>query len=94
MTACTYRSTPGHPSACDSARTTPGARTSATAKSYSNDACRIFEPAIGWSRDPAAVPQDFLNRRNEWARSVFDRPHRMSFNYTYEIPWFHSALPC
>ena len=47
----------------------------------------------GLSGSSAAIPQDFMNRRNEWARSVFDRPHRMSFNYTYEIPWFHTALP-
>jgi hypothetical protein len=37
------------------------------------------------------VPQDFLNRRNEWSRSVFDRPHRATFNYTYDIPWFRSS---
>ena len=37
------------------------------------------------------VPQDFLNVRNDWARSVFDRPHRMTVHYNYEIPWFQST---
>ena len=58
---------------------------------FSNDGAGAGDG--GLSGSSAAVPQDFLNRRNEWARSVFDRPHRMSFNYTYEIPWFHTALP-
>ena len=34
------------------------------------------------------VPQNFLNMRNEWARSVFDRPHRVAAHYSYRIPWF------
>jgi len=34
------------------------------------------------------VPQDYFNYRNEWSRSVFDRPHRFAIFYTYEIPWF------
>ncbi len=32
------------------------------------------------------VPQDYLNYRNEWSRSVFDRPHRLVAHYIYEIP--------
>ncbi|HET9219075.1 MAG TPA: carboxypeptidase regulatory-like domain-containing protein [Terriglobia bacterium] len=35
-----------------------------------------------------ANPQDFLNRRNEWSRSVLDRPHRFSAHYSYQIPGF------
>jgi outer membrane receptor protein involved in Fe transport len=39
------------------------------------------------------VPQDFLNYRSEWSRSVFDRPGRFSVYYNYQIPWFsHGAL--
>jgi Carboxypeptidase regulatory-like domain/TonB dependent receptor len=38
-----------------------------------------------------AVPQDFFNFKNEWSRSVFDRPHRFVVHYVYEIPWFSSA---
>ena len=37
------------------------------------------------------VPQDFFNFRNEWSRSVFDRPHRFVVHYIYEVPWFSSA---
>ncbi|MEW5979145.1 MAG: carboxypeptidase regulatory-like domain-containing protein [Acidobacteriota bacterium] len=33
------------------------------------------------------VPQDYFNFRNEWSRSVFDRPHRFVVHYLYEIPW-------
>jgi len=36
------------------------------------------------------VPQDFFNYRNEWSRSVFDRPHRFSIYYQYEVPSFTS----
>lgn len=36
-------------------------------------------------------PQDFFNYHNEWSRSVFDRPHRVTFNYTYNIPWIRSG---
>jgi hypothetical protein len=32
------------------------------------------------------VPQDFFNYRNEWSRSVFDRPHRAVIYYNYDIP--------
>jgi outer membrane receptor protein involved in Fe transport len=38
-----------------------------------------------------AVPQDFFNFKNEWSRSVFDRPHRFVVHYVYEVPWFSSA---
>ena len=41
-----------------------------------------------WSSQQA---QDFFNLRNEWSRSVFDRPHRFAVHYTYEIPWFKSG---
>jgi hypothetical protein len=34
------------------------------------------------------VPQDYFNYRNEWSRSVFDRPHRFVIHYSYETPWF------
>lgn len=35
------------------------------------------------------VPQDYLNYRNEWSRSAFDRPHRFVLHYNYSIPWFN-----
>lgn len=34
------------------------------------------------------VPQDYFNYRNDWSRSVFDRPHRAVAYWTYEIPNF------
>jgi hypothetical protein len=37
------------------------------------------------------VPQDYLNYRNEWSRSAFDRPHRFVVHYNYTIPWFKSG---
>ena len=39
------------------------------------------------------IPQDYFNLRNEWSRSVFDRPHRFAAHYVYEIPWFSSSSP-
>ena len=37
-----------------------------------------------------AVPQNFFDYKNEWSRSVFDRPHRFVIHYAYEIPWLDS----
>jgi len=37
------------------------------------------------------IPEDFFNYRKEWSRSVFDRPHRFTAHYLYEIPWFSSG---
>jgi len=38
-----------------------------------------------------AYPQDFKNRRNEWSRSVLDRPHRFTAQYAYRIPGFTTS---
>jgi len=38
------------------------------------------------------VPQDYFNYRNEWSRSVFDRPHRLAIYYTYKLPWFSTGV--
>jgi hypothetical protein len=56
---------------------------------FSNDSTGASDGGIA-SSSPQ-VPQDFFNRRNEWSRSVFDRPHRLTFNYTYDVPWFQSS---
>ena len=45
----------------------------------------------GLASSSPQVPQNYFDRRNEWSRSVFDRPHRVTFNYTYEVPWLRSA---
>lgn len=37
-------------------------------------------------RSSPRVPQDFLNYRNEWSRSVFDRPHRLVTHFVYQLP--------
>jgi hypothetical protein len=37
------------------------------------------------------IPQDYLNRGSEWARSAFDRPHRVAAHYSYRIPWFENS---
>jgi len=34
------------------------------------------------------IPQDWRNYRNEWARSVFDRPHRAAGYWTYTTQYF------
>lgn len=36
-------------------------------------------------------PQDYLNRRNDWARSTLDRPHRFSGTYSYNVPGFKDS---
>ena len=35
-----------------------------------------------------AVAQDSFNRRADRGRSSFDRPHRVTGNFVYELPWF------
>ena len=93
-TACTCRSNGALPFGLrSSARTTPGARTSATARRSPMTAGSIERRLIRFQL--AAIPQDFLNRRNEWARSAL-RPaasvHRSSTGI--EIPGFRSRTLC
>ena len=42
------------------------------------------------------IPQDYLNYRNEYSRSVFDRPNRFVAYYSYQVPtpasWNHGVL--
>lgn len=38
------------------------------------------------------VPQDFRNKRPDWSRSAFDRPHRFVVHYSYQTPWFSSGF--
>ncbi len=37
-------------------------------------------------------PQDFFDYAAEWSRSQFDRPHRLSFSYIWEVPGPKSGL--
>ena len=61
----------------------------------------MFKGAYTWSHamdDSAAEvnstalsprrPQDFNNIRSEWASSLLDRRHRLTFTWLYETPWF------
>jgi hypothetical protein len=45
----------------------------------------------GLASSSPQLPQNFFNERAEWSRSVFDRPHRATFNYTYDLPMFRST---
>jgi outer membrane receptor protein involved in Fe transport len=38
------------------------------------------------------IPQDFFNLDAEKSVSAFDRPHRMVFNFIYEIPFFKGGF--
>jgi hypothetical protein len=53
----------------------------------------VQDSATGAGLTPSSpqIPQSFLNFRNEWSRSAFDRPHRFVIHYLYEIPWFASS---
>jgi hypothetical protein len=52
---------------------------------YSNDISSVDGGIAGSSPQ---VPQNYLDRRAEKSRSVFDRPQRLTFHETYAIPFF------
>jgi len=54
-----------------------------TWSAFIDDASEIFNPTSG----EVAVSQDSFNRRADRARSSYDRPHRFSSNFVYELPW-------
>jgi hypothetical protein len=55
-----------------------------TWSSFIDSASEIFNP----SGAEVAVSQDSFNRSIERARSSFDRPHRFSGNFVYELPFW------
>ena len=55
-----------------------------TYSSFIDTASEIFNPSSG----EVAVSQDSFNRSNDRARSTYDRPHRFTGNFVYELPWF------
>ncbi|HVQ37633.1 MAG TPA: carboxypeptidase regulatory-like domain-containing protein [Pyrinomonadaceae bacterium] len=55
-----------------------------TWSSFMDTASEIFNPSGG----EVATAQDPRNLPNEKARSSYDRPHRLSGNFVYELPWF------
>ena len=57
-----------------------------TYSSFIDTASETFNP----SNAEVAVAQDSFNLENDRARSSFDRPHRLSGNFVYELPFFQS----
>ncbi|HET6851691.1 MAG TPA: TonB-dependent receptor [Pyrinomonadaceae bacterium] len=57
-----------------------------TWSSFIDSASEIFNPSSG----EVAVSQDSFNRASDRARSTYDRPHRLTGNFVYELPWFQS----
>ncbi len=55
-----------------------------TWSSFIDDQSEIFNAS---SAGEVAVSQDSFNRKAERARSTYDRPHRLSTNFTYEAPF-------
>jgi len=55
---------------------------------YSNDIGSVDGGIAGSSPQ---VPQNFMDRRNEKSRSVFDRPQRLTFHESYMVPFFAGA---
>jgi hypothetical protein len=55
-----------------------------TWSSFIDLASEIFNPSSG----EVAVAQDSFNRRADRGRSAYDRPHRLSGNFVYELPWY------
>jgi len=52
---------------------------------------RSTAPDGGIVTSSPQVPQNYLDRSAEKARSVFDRPHRFTVHETYAIPFFSGA---
>ncbi len=57
-----------------------------TYSSFIDTASEIFNPSGG----EVAVSQDSFNRNADRGRSTYDRPHRLTGNYVFELPWFQS----
>ena len=55
-----------------------------TWSAFIDDQSEIFNASVAGE---VAVAQDSFNRKAERARSTYDRPHRWSTNFTYELPY-------
>jgi hypothetical protein len=55
-----------------------------TWSAFIDDASEIFNPAVNGD---VAVSQDSFNRRADRGRSTFDRPHRFTTTFVYELPF-------
>lgn len=58
-----------------------------TWSSFIDTASEVFNPSVAGE---VAVPQDSYNWRNDRGRSTYDRPHRLSINGTFELPFMRS----
>lgn len=58
-----------------------------TWSAFIDDASEIFNPS---ARGEVAVSQNSFDRRSDRGRSTFDRPHRFSTNFVWELP-FHQS---
>jgi hypothetical protein len=50
---------------------------------FEDTASEIFNPSVG----EVAVAQDSFDLAADRGRSTYDRPHRLSGNFVYELPW-------
>ena len=57
-----------------------------TYSTFIDDGSEIFNP----SSAEVAVSQDSFNRRSDRGRSSYDRPHRFTGNFVYELPFYKS----
>ena len=57
-----------------------------TWSAFIDSASEIFNPSSG----EVATPQDPFNPRADRARSSYDRPHRFSANFVWELPWYRT----
>jgi hypothetical protein len=57
-----------------------------TWSSFIDTASEVFNPSSG----EVAVSQDSFNRNADRGRSTYDRPHRLTGNFVYELPWFQN----
>jgi hypothetical protein len=55
-----------------------------TWSAYIDDASEIFNPSVAGE---VAVSQDSFNRAADRGRSTYDRPHRLSVNGVFEVPY-------
>ena len=61
-----------------------GAGVHYTWSKYLDTASEVFNPSSG----EVAVAQDSFNIKNDKARSSYDRPHRLTGNFVWELPWW------
>jgi hypothetical protein len=57
-----------------------------TWSTFIDDGSEIFNP----SSAEVAVAQDSFNRRADRGRSSYDRPHRLTGNFVYELPFYRN----